>query len=299
MDNKKAWIALGIICIIWGTTYLFLKIGVHEMAPFQFSGIRQITAGILLYVGLKIFLRLEKPSLENVLKQSAAGILMITLGNGLVAYGEVSIPSNLAAVICASMPVWVSLINLVTPGAIKLTWIGYLSILLGVCSILWLFSDSITNLTDMKYLWGTFLTLLATFGWIGGSYIIKRGSGNANPFLNTAIQMFSGGLGLLLVSLTIGEEHTFNLSSSGWFAMIYLIVFGSIIAMMSYSYALKHLPLPIVSAYAYINPVVAIVLGWIVLNEKMSLNILGACILIILSVVLLNLPVSKRKTFSE
>ncbi|MBK9396690.1 MAG: EamA family transporter [Saprospiraceae bacterium] len=140
MDNKKAWIALGIICIIWGTTYLFLKIGVHEMAPFLFSGIRQVTAGILLFIGLRIFLRLEKPSLENVLKQSAAGILMITVGNGLVAYGEVSIPSSLAAVICASMPVWVSLINLVTPGAIKLTWVGYLSILLGVCGIFWLFS---------------------------------------------------------------------------------------------------------------------------------------------------------------
>ena len=82
MDNKKAWIALGIICIIWGTTYLFLKIGVHEMAPFLFSGIRQVTAGILLFIGLRIFLRLEKPSLENVLKQSAAGILMITVGNG-------------------------------------------------------------------------------------------------------------------------------------------------------------------------------------------------------------------------
>ena len=107
--------------------------------------------------------------------------------------------------------------------------------------------------------------------------------------------MFSGGLGLLAVSFIIGEDHSFQFSTSGWFAMIYLILMGSIVAMVAYSYALKHLPLPIVSVYAYINPVVAIILGWIVLDEKMSVNILGACLLIILSVILLNLPVSKQK----
>ncbi len=294
MGNRKAWIALIIICIIWGTTYLFLKIGVGEMAPFQFSGIRQVMTGIILFLFILIFSKFEFHSWSNLWKQSLAGFFMITIGNGLVGYGEVNIPSSMAAVICASMPVWVSLINLVRPGAIKLTWVGYFSIFLGVAGILWLFSDSINSFQDPAYTWGAFLTLVATFGWIAGSYIVKRTSDQSNPFVNASIQMFSGGVGLIIVSLIMKEDHTFQLSGSGWFALVYLILLGSIVAMIAYAYALKKLPLPIVSVYAYINPVVAIILGWIVLNEKMSLNIFAACGVIILSVVLLNLPVSKK-----
>ena len=294
MGNKKAWAALIVICVIWGTTYLFLKIGVGEMAPFQFSGIRQIAASILLFLFIVIFSKFEFHSWSNFWKQSLAGFFMITIGNGLVGYGEVHIPSSMAAVICASMPVWVSLINLVMPGAIILTWVGYFSIFMGVCGIFWLFSDSINSFQDPAYTWGAVLTLVATFGWIIGSYIIKRASNQSNPFVNVAIQMFAGGAGLLLVSFFMQEDHTFQLSGSGWFALVYLVLFGSIIAMVAYAYALKSLPLPIVSVYAYINPVVAIILGWIVLNEKMSWNIMAACGVIIVSVILLNLPVSKK-----
>ena len=120
----------------------------------------------------------------------------------------------------------------------------------------------------------------------------------SDPFSNAAIQMFSGGIGLLIISVITGEDHTLLLSSSGWFSMICLIIFGSIIAIVAYSYALKSLPLPIVSIYAYINPMVAIIIGWIILDEKMTWNTLIACIVIILSVVLLNLPFSKRITES-
>ena len=295
MENRKAWIAVMIICVIWGTTYLFLKIGVGEMAPFQFSGIRQVIAGSLLFAGLTVSGKFKRTGIENILKQSFAGFLMITIGNGLVAYGEVNVPSSMAAVICASMPVWVSIINIFSPGAIKLTWVGYFSVLLGIGGLLWLFSDSIAGFGDPQYLIGALLILIATFGWIGGSYIIKRGSKNTDPFLNTSIQMFAGGIGLLIISFITGEDHTFNFSSAGWFSMIYLILFGSILAMLAYSYALKFLPMPIVSVYAYINPIVAIILGWIILDEKMSWNMLGACLIVIFSVLLLNQPVSKHK----
>ena len=296
MENRKAWIALLIICVIWGTTYLFLKIGVSEMPPFQFSGIRQVIAGLLLFTGIALFRKMQWPGWKQILLQSGAGFLMITIGNGLVAYGEVNIPSSMAAVICASMPVWVSIINLLAPGSIRLTWVGYFSLFLGLGGLFWLFSDSIAGFGDTKYLWGAILTLVATFGWIGGSYIIKRGASLSDPFLNTSLQMFSGGIGLILISFITSEHHTFDLSFNGWFALLYLIVFGSIIAMLAYSYALKHLPLPIVSVYAYINPVVAIILGWVILDEHLTWNMLAACVLIVLSVVLLNQPISKQRS---
>ena len=163
MGNKKAWIALITICVIWGTTYLFLKIGVSEMSPFQFSGIRQVTAGLVLCIILLIFSKFEF-DISNFFKQSLAGFFMITMGNGLVGYGEVHIPSSMAAIICASMPVWVSLINLVVPGLIRLTWVGYFSVLLGVFGVVWLFSDSIASFQDPAYTKGAILTLIATFG---------------------------------------------------------------------------------------------------------------------------------------
>lgn len=295
MENKKAWFALLLICIIWGTTYLFLKIGVSYMAPFLFSGLRQVAAGSLLFFGLYIFGKAERVNRRQVVLQSIAGFLMITVGNGLVAFGEVHIPSSMAAVICASMPVWVSIINLFSPGSIRLTWVGYLAVFLGVAGIVWLFSDSINDFGNLEYLTGALMTLIATFGWIAGSYILKRGASLSNPFMNTAIQMTAGGIGLLIVSFAVGEDHNFHLGADGWFALIYLIVFGSIIAMMAYSYSLKYLPMPIVSIYAYVNPVVAIILGWIILDEQMTWTMLSACLIIILSVVLLNQPVSKKR----
>lgn len=117
---------------------------------------------------------------------------------------------------------------------------------------------------------------------------------NYNPFVNTSIQMIVGGLGLFIASWIMGESYHFSVTFEGWFALIYLILIGSLVAMASYSYALKHLPMQIVSIYAYINPVVAIVLGWVFLGESMTLSMLGACLVIVMSVVLLNLPMSKK-----
>ncbi|MCO6461937.1 MAG: EamA family transporter [Saprospiraceae bacterium] len=294
MDNKKAIFALVLICIIWGTTYLFLKIGVSDMDPFFFSAIRQTSAGILLLFGMWIFGRLDRITWSQFLLQSLAGILMITLGNGLVAYAEVNIPSSMAAVICATMPVWVSLVNIFSPGTIRLTLAGYGAILLGIFGIVWLFSDSIGDFGNVKYLSGALITLLATFAWIGGSYIMRRGARKTDPFINTGIQMFTGGIGLFVISFFLGEDQHFSASFNGWFALVYLTLFGSLVAMAAYSYTLKHLPMPVVSIYAYINPVVAIILGWIFLGETMTPRVLGACLVILVSVILLNLPGAKK-----
>jgi len=294
MENRKAIIALVLICIIWGTTYLFLKIGVNNMDPFFFSGIRQVSAGVILLLLLKIMRKYDGISRKQLIHQSIAGILMITLGNGLVAYAEVVIPSSIAAIICATMPVWVGMINVFTPGSVKLSKIGYFAIVIGIVGVMWLFSDSIDDFGNVHYLAGIFVTLLATVAWIGGSYILKSGSMNYNPFVNTSIQMIVGGLGLFIASWIMGESYHFSVTFEGWFALIYLILIGSLVAMASYSYALKHLPMQIVSIYAYINPVVAIVLGWVFLGESMTLSMLGACLVIVMSVVLLNLPMSKK-----
>ncbi len=294
MGNKKAILALILICIIWGTTYLFLKIGVNHMDPFFFSGIRQTCAGLLLLLFMWFSGKFEKITLRQFWMQSIAGFLMITLGNGLVAYAEVSIPSSMAAVICATMPVWVSLINLFSPGAIRLTWVGYLFVLVGLVGIFWLFSDSIGDFGNTAYLYGALLTLLATLAWIAGSYILRRGGQNYNPFINSGIQMVTGGIGLFVISYALGESHHLSSDFQGWLALTYLTLIGSLVAMASYSYALKHLPMPIVSVYAYVNPVVAIILGWLILGESMTMNMLLACVVIIISIILLNQPFSKK-----
>ena len=296
--SLKAWIALVLICTIWGTTYFFLKIGVGEMAPFLFSAIRQTAAGLILFLVLCCFGQFHKLSKKTILLNSLAGFLMITLGNGLVAYGELSIPSSMAAVICSSLPIWVALLTAYMPSGYRLSRLGIFAVIIGLIGILGLFSDSLAQFTDLNYIGGAVLTLVATFCWIAGTYVIKKQNETVNPFLIASIQMFAGGLGLFLISFIFEQNAAITLSTNGWLSLIYLTIFGSIIAMGAYSLALKEMPIQIVSVYAYINPVVAIILGWIFLNEKMTLTTLISCIIIITSVILLNFS-RKRTTASS
>ena len=239
--------------------------------------------------------RKKLPDPRTLRKQALAGILLITVGNGFVSYGEVFVSSSLAAVICSSMPVWIAIINEFRKNTVRMSVLGYFSIILGLAGILGIFSDSLSLGTDRATMWGVLLILLATFGWIGGSIISKNAPRDANPFVLSSIHMIAGSLVLFLISFLTEKDHSLALDQQGWFAFIYLIIFGSIIGMAAYAHALSKLPLPIVSVYAYVNPVVAIIVGWIFLHEQLTWQILISCVAIIISVILLNLPAAKRR----
>lgn len=287
-DLFIAYIALAAICVIWGTTYLALRIAVAEIPPFFFSAVRQIIAGGLLLTFMFGIRRKPFPKGKYLAQQAFNGFLMITLGNGLVAWGEMYISSGVAALICSMMPVWVILINVAIGSKEKLNALIISGVLIGMLGIMIVFGENLSEFTNPLYTYGIIFTFIAAMSWAAGSIYSKVIQPSPGAFINAGFQMLFGGIGLLALSFVIGEEMSFDFSGKGLGALIYLIIFGSIIAMTCYSYALSKLPVSLVSLYAYVNPLVAIVLGWLILDETLNLRTGIAFILTVLGIYLVN-----------
>ncbi len=283
-----AYLALAAVCIIWGTTYLAIRIGVMDFPAFLFSGIRQISAGILLTGVMLTIGKVKFPSYKELFIQATGGFFMITMGNGLVGYGEVSVSSGLAAIICSTMPIWVILINLKANQDERPTLAVVAGIMLGLCGILLIFKEHLQEFSNPAYSVGIALIFLANLGWAGGSFWIKRKNQHSNAFLNAGLQMFFGGIFMLPASVAFDDYSNLVWTSEVVYSMLYLILMGSVVAYACYSYAIKKLPMTIVSMYAYINPLVAVVLGWLVLDEVLNWRIGLAMLITIAGIYLVN-----------
>ncbi len=272
-NNILPYLALAVVCIAWGTTYLALRIGVLEFPPFLFSALRQIIAGILLVGGLFLFGKIKMPHKSVLINQAIGGFFMITLGNGLVGWAEVHVPSSVAAVICSMVPIWVILINLVIAKDEKPTFPIVMGLAIGLSGIILIFGENLSGFAVSGYVWGVILIVIANLGWAGGSIWMKRKNQESNPFLNAGLQMLFGGLLLLPVSAFFDDFQTIQWSNNVIYSLLYLILIGSVAAYACYSYAIKKLPVTIVTLYAYINPIVAVLLGWAVLGETLNLRV--------------------------
>jgi drug/metabolite transporter (DMT)-like permease len=290
MKNKNtiAYIALAAVCLIWGTTYLALRIAVVHFPPFLFTALRQTTAGLLLLCFMLTAGKAFLPKKELIVRQAIGGFFMLSLGNGLVAWAEMHIPSGIAAIICSLMPVVVIMINLVLSHDEKPTFPIILGVALGLIGIILIFGEHVSEFSKTEYLVGIILTFIAVISWAGGSIWIKKKNTDSNPFVNAGLQMFFGGLWCFPLSLMFDDLSAVSWSAEAAYSLLYLIIFGSIIAYASYSFALRKLPMTIVSMYAYINPLVAILLGWLVLDEKLNLKIIVAFLLTVAGIYIVN-----------
>jgi drug/metabolite transporter (DMT)-like permease len=291
MNNRThylPYLALAAVCIIWGTTYLALRIAVLHFPPFLFTALRQSIAGLLL---IGIFMAVAKPvwpSRNHIFRQAIGGFFMISLGNGLVAWAEMHIPSGIAAIICSLMPVMVILINLSINREERPTIPIFLGVLIGMAGIVMIFGEHVSEFSKSEYLLGIAMTVLAVLSWAAGSIWIKKYPNDVNPFINAGLQLFFGGLFLFPVSLMFDDLSQVTWSGEAFYSLLYLIAFGSIIAYASYMYALKKLPMTIVSLYAYVNPLVAVVLGWLILDEKLNVKIWFAILITVAGIYIVN-----------
>ena len=265
-----------------------MRIGVMDFPPFLFAGIRQFTAGVLLSGFLIFIKKIEFPSYPNLARQALAGLLMITLGNGLVTWAEVYVPSGVAAIICSFMPVWMVLINLTINRSELPNALIVVGVLTGLGGIVLVFSEHLADFVNMQYQLGIILIFLSSLGWALGSVMIKRAGQKTNPFLNAGLQMFFGGLWCFVLSLIFDDLNHVHLTTTTFFSIGYLSLVGSITAFMLYTYALTKLPITIASLYAYINPLVAVVLGWVVLDEKLNFKIAIAIVVTVIGIYLVN-----------
>lgn len=272
MNHTKAYLALFTICIVWGTTYLAMLIGVSSFPAFLFSGIRHFTAGLIIWLSLPFLKRKINLTRKDIINQVIPGILMLALGNGTIGWAEKYIPSGLAALIVSIMPVYVVMINFIT-GKGKGTLNGkiILGLLLGCVGIVLIFRDNLNDLTNTQYLMGVLVTFAASLSWAIGTIFMKKNSANTDSYVNTAIQLSSGGLALLISSPFLDDlSQLQHIKADSLWALGYLIIFGSLLSFLCYTYAVKKLPVGLVSIYAYVNPLIAVALGFALNNEKVT-----------------------------
>lgn len=285
MNNKSnvlAYLALGVVCIVWGTTYLALRVGVTQFPPFLFSAIRFLCAGPILLAILYFFGKASFPSARVIREQAVSGLLLCTLGVGIVGWSEMYVSSGLAAIICSVMPIWVMLINFFAAADDQPALPVVLGLIIGLAGVVMIFGEHVGDFSDPNYTFGIFTTFAGNICWAFGTVWVRKKTTATDPFMAAGLQMLFGGLFLLPMSVVFDDYATITSSPDMIFSLVYLILFGSVAAYASYSYAIKKLPITLVSLYAYINPIVAVILGALVLNERLNLRI-GIGILITLA----------------
>jgi drug/metabolite transporter (DMT)-like permease len=287
-DLLLAYLALAAVCVIWGTTYLALRIAVAHFPALLFTALRQVIAGAIIISATMLLMKASLPGVTHIVRQAIAGFFMISVGNGFVAWAEMYIPSGIAAIICSLMPMTVIGINLSIHREEKPNAMVLLGAALGFLGIVLIFSEHLAELSSQEYLLGITLTFLAVLGWASASIWIKKKNTESNLYMNAGLQIFFGGILLFPLSAVFDDYSLISWTPEAIYPFIYLVVFGSIVAYVSYSYALRKLPMTIVSLYAYINPLVAVVLGWLVLDEKLNGKIGLAFIITVLGIYTVN-----------
>lgn len=275
-----AWIA---ICIIWGTTYLAIRIGVADLPPMLFAGLRWIAAGIIL-VSIQKLLGNKFPQRNEIKHLAVVGIALIGVANGLVVVAEQWIPSGLTALLITTLPFWMVGFESLLPEGQKFNRYIFFGLVIGLTGVFLIFSKDLQQWINGNYLLGVLALMGAVISWSLGSIYSKYKKTSAHPMMGASIQMLIAGVLQTLLGLILGEHNSFHLTQNGFWAIAYLVIFGSIFGYASYIYAIHHLPLSFVSTYAYINPIIALILGWYFLNEELSYNILIAAVLIFIGV---------------
>ena len=280
--NLLAYFALGAICIIWGTTYLALRVGVTQFPPFLFSSIRFLFAGPIL-LGLLFFLgRGETPTRKFLFHQAVSGLLMCSLGVGVVGWAETIVSSGLAAIICSVMPIWVILINIGLTSEEKPTIPIVVGLVIGLIGIILIFGEHVSEFSDSQYAFCIAMAFSGNICWSFGTVWMKQKNQSTDPIFAASWQMFFGGVFLIPMSLAFDDYTNLHWTAGSLIALGHLILFGSVAAYTCLGYAIKKLPVTIVSLYVYINPIVAVVLGSLILNEKLNVQI-GIGILVTLA----------------
>lgn len=282
-SDSKALIAWLNICIVWGTTYLAIRIGVEHIPPMLFAGIRWIIAGGIFITYLKLSGK-AFPTKKEFIHLSIVGIALLGFGNGLVVVAEQWIPSGLAALLITTVPFCIVGIEAIIPSGVKINKTIFAGLLLGLAGVVLIFGDNFRFLLVKENLMGILALLAAELFWAFGTVYSKYKKINVHPLMGASVQMLVAGWLQAIVGLSLGEASQFYFESDSMLALVYLIIVGSIVGYGSYIYAVDKLPLSLVSTYAYINPVIALILGWLVLNEKLTLQILIAAVVILAGV---------------
>ncbi len=280
---RRAWLAWIAVCLIWGTTYIAVKVCLQTMGPFLNGGLRNIAAGLILAIIL-VARGHRLPSREAWGRLAVLGFFMFVFGNGGVVWGVERLPSGLAAVLVGTSPFWMVAVEaIVSPGTqlFARQWTGLLIGFAGIVILVWP-DIAQGGAAGRGFALGVVSVQLACAGWAIGSSYTRRHVMPADVLGSAAMQMLFGGIFLTALGTVLGEWGRTSFPGLTLSAMLYLTVAGSIVAFTAYSYALRHLDVATVSLYTYINPVIAVALGTLLLDEPFHLRMVIAAAVILI-----------------
>ncbi len=287
----KVAVAFALVYTIWGSTYLAIRINVETMPPFLMGGIRFLASGTIM-LGLAMARRDSlRVSKIDAAYAALVGLLLFAGGNGGVIFAEQTVPSGLTALIIAVVPLWIVGFEALSRSSERLGIKGVLGILLGFVGVNILVFPSIAG-EKFAIAFGELVLIMGTFAWALGTLISRRRKFESSLFVSTALQMFAGGIAMTAVSVAQNNfrpEIFAAVSAASWWALVYLIVFGACVAFTAYQYLLRNVPVSRVATYAYVNPVIALFLGWLILGETLTIWILAGMTTILFALTLVRL----------
>ena len=280
-ERILAYVAFAIVCIVWGTTYLAIRVAVRSIPPFLLTAMRFVVAGSVLFA-IARFRGEEFPRAKRVIGEIIlVALLMVGLGNLAVVWAEQWVPSGIAALLVATAPFWAALMERFRRDGEHIGRRRGAGMLIGFVGVAMLVTPGATGAFDMHFVLGALAIQVGSLAWQYGTMRGKYNLENVSPFMSSALQMIVGGLACGIVGLSIGEAHRLTWTRDGIVGLAYLTIFGSLLAYTAYVYALKKLRMTNMSMYAYINPLVAVLLGWLILKEQLTwISIVAMCIIL-------------------
>jgi drug/metabolite transporter (DMT)-like permease len=290
-------LAFGLVYFFWGSTYLAIDIAVQTIPPALMCGVRFSIAGSIMLAVCALMGRKVLYSVRQLLLVSVVGILLLMGGNLTLSYAELSVSSGLAALIIAITPLWFLVLDSLLLGDHHISGRGKTGLALGILGLFVLFYPELTSSTTLgrKQFWASVSLLGGSFSWALGSVLSKRWQSGIDVFSATAWQVLIAGAGCLAMAAALGDFSHVVWSSHSVGAVGYLVVCGSWIGYTAYIWLLKNVPTSKVSTYAYVNPVVAVFLGWLILHERVDRFILAGSAIVVLSVILVTSAKVKQK----
>jgi drug/metabolite transporter (DMT)-like permease len=294
-------LAFGLVYLFWGSTYLAIDIAVQSIPPALMCALRFSIAGLVMLAVCAATGRKIWYSARQIALASVVGILLLMGGNLTLSWAELSVPTGLAALIIAITPLWFLVLDSLLLGHHRISWRGKAGLGLGVVGLFILFWPELhsTSALGRRELLSSLSLIGGSFSWALGSVLSKRWQSGMDVFSATAWQVTAAGVANFILAFALADFSRAAWTTRGVGAVLYLVVCGSWIGYTAYIWLLKHVPTSKVSTYAYVNPVVAVFLGWLILHERVDRFIVMGSVVVILSVILVTSAKIEKKTVAE
>ncbi len=281
-EKTLAWVAFAIVCVVWGTTYLAIRIAIETIPPLLMTGARFTIGGAVILAFARFRGEAIPRDLRTLANLAFVGFLMVGIGNLAVVWAEQWVPSGMAALLVATAPFWMAMLQLMRRNGERLDVRGGLGITAGFLGVALLVTPGSAGVSfGPQFIVGALAIQLGAIAWQIGSLRSKYSLKDVPLLSSAALQMLFGGAIVLVAGAIIGEVPRLHFNPRTLGAFLYLTIAGSIIAYSAYVYALAHLPTTQTSLHAYINPVVAVILGWLILSESMSwMTVVAMCVIL-------------------